>query len=189
MRPGRLRATLLACAVLAPALPAGTALADAGDLDPAFGEGGRQVLAEDGHPEATLVQPDGRIVIASGYPATDFVVRRLLADGSPDRSFDGDGTAIADLGALEEVYGAALHPDGSIIVVGRSAAGIDAHGAMARFTSSGRLDPAFSPGGTQGDGRALLASMTDARAVPQHDRGAHRRRAAARRPAAGRWRR
>ena len=90
---GRPRTAALVLTLLAVALPAGDALAKAGDLDPAFGDGGRQVLAGNGMPEATLVQPDGRIVVVSGFPEADIVVRRLMPDGKPDRSFDGDGTA------------------------------------------------------------------------------------------------
>jgi hypothetical protein len=56
------------------------------------------VLPYDGHPVVTLAQPDGRIVLVSSHPDADFVVRRLTAEGKPDRSFGGDGTAVADFG-------------------------------------------------------------------------------------------
>ena len=164
IRRRSLRAALLT-AVLIATMPAAGALADAGDLDPAFGDGGRQVLAENGNPEATLVQPDGRIVVVSSYPATDIVVRRLMPDGSPDRSFDGDGTAVADLGGTEQTFAATLQSDGAIVVAGTSSVGVTDRGAVARFTPAGKLDPAFSPGGAEGDGRALLSSMARAHAV------------------------
>jgi len=162
--PGwRPRTAVLAITLFAAALPAGDAFARAGDLDPSFGDGGHQVLAANGHAEATLVQPDGRIVVVSGHPAPDFVLRRLMPNGEPDPGFDGDGTAIADLGGTDHPHAAALQPDGSIVAVGNStgADGVD-RAVVARLTPGGKLDPSFSPGGPEGDGRATLSPMARA---------------------------
>src|SRR5687768_5281693 len=109
------RAGVLGVVVVALALPAGAAAAP-GDLDPSFDGDGKLILPYNVHPEATLVQPDGKIVLVGSYPGTDFTVRRLNPDGSIDKSFDGDGTAIADLGANDQAYAAALQPDGGIVV-------------------------------------------------------------------------
>jgi 6-phosphogluconolactonase (cycloisomerase 2 family) len=108
------------------------------------------ILPADGHPVATLVQPDGRIVLVSAHPEPDFVVRRLLQDGTPDRSFDGDGTAVADLGATEHAHGAVLQPDGSIVVVGTSAAGLDRSTAARAATGSTAAATATAAGEAPG---------------------------------------
>ena len=95
-----------------------------------------------------LVQPDGKIVLA-GYgrsPKTDFVVTRINPDGSPDGSFDGDGTSGADFGDFDQGFAAALQPDGKILVAGRTYANFDV--AIARFNSDGSLDDTFD-----GEGR------------------------------------
>ena len=159
------RAGGLGVAVVALALPAGAAAAVAGDPDPSFDGDGKLVLPYNVHPEATLVQPDGKIVFVGSYPGTDFTVRRLNADGSIDKSFDGDGTAIADLGANDQAYAAALQPDGGIVVAGTSSTDSAHQGAVARFDSEGTLDETFDPGGGDGDGKKLLADMTGVAAV------------------------
>ena len=158
------RAGGLGIAVVALALPAGAAAAP-GDLDPSFDGDGKLILPYNVHPEATLVQPDGKIVFVGSYPGTDFTVRRLNPDGSIDKSFDGDGTAIADLGADDQAYAAALQPDGGIVVAGTSSTATGNQGALARFDSGGTLDDTFDPGGGDGDGKKLLADMTGVAAV------------------------
>ncbi len=158
------RACGLGVAVVALALPAGAAAAP-GDLDPSFDGDGKLILPYNMHPEATLVQPDGKIVFVGSYPGTDFTVRRLNPDGSIDKSFDGDGTAIADLGADDQAYAAALQPDGGIVVAGTSSTPTANQGAVARFDSDGTLDDTFDPGGGDGAGTKLLPDMTGAAAV------------------------
>ena len=146
-------------------LSSGVAVAAPGDLDPTFDGDGKLILPVNGHPEATLVQPDGKIVLVGSYPGNDFTVRRLTADGSVDRGFDGDGTAVADLGADDQAYSAVLQPDGKILVAGTSTAGSTRQGAVARFDTDGALDKTFDPGGGDGDGKKLLPSLHGAEAV------------------------
>ena len=46
-------------------------------------------------------------------------VTRLMPNGSPDTTFDGDGTATIDFGSLADVANdAVLQPDGRIVVAG-----------------------------------------------------------------------
>ena len=102
-----------------------------GTLDTSFGNGGK-VRTDLGHGEygyAGVVQPDGKIVVA-GYvheaalgnaPAShDQLVVRYNADGSADTSFGSDGVARTDIGGNDQVYAAALQPDGKILVAGNS---------------------------------------------------------------------
>jgi uncharacterized delta-60 repeat protein len=108
---------------------------------------------------AVRVQPDGKIVVAgsslmlvasrnSRINQNDFSVVRLSADGSVDTSFGHRGSAIVDFGyGVDVAYDMALEPDGSIVVAGVATNGTDQDFAVARFQSSGTLDPRFGKGG------------------------------------------
>ncbi len=68
------------------------------------------------------IQPDQKIVAVGhvvgfigGY---DFVVLRLLSDGSFDTSFSGDGVATFDFGEASRGHALAIQNDGKIVVVG-----------------------------------------------------------------------
>ena len=93
-----------------------------------------------------LVQPNGRIVVVVGGAATgSFCVARLRSNGALDTSFDGNGKQTVDFGGENErAFGAALQPDGKIILVGDA----DLDAAVARLNANGSLDTTFS-----GDGR------------------------------------
>lgn len=176
----------IAAQVWAPAL---VRLADNGDLDPSFGVDGRVANPIPGEtdrmePQALALEPGtGRILVAGverlpGYVEKGFVLR-LLPDGSPDPTFDGDGLRRIVFGfsspestALRAVAGAS---DGSIMVAGDTY--FDADGnrfALARLREDGSLDPAFDGDGLrtvgfaghfgraqalvrQGDGGAVVA--------------------------------
>jgi uncharacterized delta-60 repeat protein len=128
-----------------------------GDLDPSFDGDGKKTLSYGGedNANATLVQPDGRILVVGGGSAgDDFLVTRLKRDGSPDTSFDGDGTASANFGDYDSALAAALQPDGKIVVAGITDAGEDI--AIARFNSNGSLDASFDPGGAEGAGKKVF---------------------------------
>ena len=146
-------ATILLGAALAAALTVapGTAGAAprAGEPDPSFGSAGRVVLPYDIQPAAVLVQPDGKLVVPD---ATSFRVLRLNPDGSPDRSFDGDGIASTDVGTGGNIISAALQPDGKLLLGGVTAT-LDS--AIVRLNGTGSLDRTFSPGGSDGDGKKI----------------------------------
>jgi uncharacterized delta-60 repeat protein len=156
-RGARTRAALT-LAIAATALTPAAASAAAGDLDASFGTGGKRVLPGTELPLDVLVQPDGKIIEVGGtnVSITGFVVRRLNADGSPDKSFDGNGSALAkfpNLSGSVDAVGSALQPDGSIVVAGNSSLmGV----AVARFRPDGSLDPTFGEGGADGDGRVVI---------------------------------
>ena len=158
-RGARTRAALT-LAIAATALTPAAASAAAGDLDPSFGTGGKKVLAGTELPLDVYVQPDGKIVEVGGQnvSVTGFLVRRVNTDGSPDKSFDGNGAATAKFpnltGSINAV-GSALQADGSIVVAGSTSAGV----AVARFRPDGSLDPTFGEGGADGDGRTVIANL------------------------------
>jgi len=91
-----------------------------------------------------LVQPDSKIVVTGNPGLSEVItVTRLNPNGSPDTTFEGDGTATIDFGAGgEPASGAVLQPDGKI-VVGSAQAGV----AVARLNANGSPDAAFGAAG------------------------------------------
>jgi uncharacterized delta-60 repeat protein len=142
-------ASLLAMVILLGA--ATPAAAQAGHLDPTFGNGGvavtdfgvqyQQQVAAVG---AVAIQTDGKIVVAGGVPAGNrngfpsFAVARYQTNGSLDTTFGVGGIAL-----VQTLYGnfaaVAIQPDGKIVAGG--AAGV------VRFNSNGSLDSTFGKGG------------------------------------------
>ena len=115
------------------------------------------------YPTPAAVVPGGKIVLVTS--ANDqVVVSRLLANGAPDATFDGDGQAVIQSLNPLRGYALAIEPDGKIIVagsMGNSSPGTDA--AVWRLkadggsgTPNGALDPTFDA-----DGVALIDSTTD----------------------------
>lgn len=152
----------LACPALTPMLTSAascTTAGQAGCLDETFGgtgvvltdtTGGGAYQNEIDWAITPLLQPDGKIV-AVGYSgkfgsstSKDFTLVRYNPDGSLDTTFGTGGiTRDAVTSADDEVWAAALQPDGKIMVAGGSAGRI----AVARFTPEGTLDPTFGAGG------------------------------------------
>jgi uncharacterized delta-60 repeat protein len=122
-------------------------MAHPGDLDTTFSGDGRRVIDFGGTDAArvVLVQPNGRIVVAGGgTPSGSFCVARLRRAGSLDMTFGTGGKRVVDLGGTDEVvYGAALQPDGRLVLVG----GSDALAAVARLNANGSLNSTFSGNG------------------------------------------
>ncbi|MEU9994740.1 calcium-binding protein [Streptomyces sp. NPDC050848] len=158
----------------------------AGGLDPTFGDGGIAFLTAFGQPAAALdvaVRSDGRIV-AAGYAGGRFAAARLLTDGTPDTSFDGDGTVATDPAPSLEEGGTglslALQSDGKIVVGGE--VGTTRFDFMVmRYNADGSLDTGFSGDGmvrtdfgayegaeevaVQADGKIVAMGNTDADAA------------------------
>jgi uncharacterized delta-60 repeat protein len=135
---------------------AGPAAADAGDLDPAFGGGDGQVVTSmgvgDAYGNATVVQKDGRVLVAGtashATDDTEFAVVRYKPNGSPDPTFGGDGRVVTNLtGGDDQPYGVALAGGGKILVGGYAGENF----AAVRYLPDGTLDHTFS-----GDGKAII---------------------------------
>src|SRR6476619_429282 len=123
-------------------------MASPGDLDATFGSGGKKTVNFGGTDaaRAVLVQPNGRIVVAGGGgPASSFCIVRLrAANGTLDPTFGSGGKRLIDFGTDDEAaHGAALQPDGKIVLGGDSRL----QPAIARLKANGSLDPAFATGG------------------------------------------
>jgi uncharacterized delta-60 repeat protein len=151
----RLPAAALAAVLLAAAAPAH---ARPGDLDPAFGTGGKVVTdlaGEFDDANAVAVQPNGRIVAAgfavAGTGLPDFALTRYRADGTLDPGFGAGGKVILDfagLGLGDQVRALAVRPGDRIVAAGSTTTGdFSADFALARFRADGTLDPGFGSGG------------------------------------------
>jgi uncharacterized delta-60 repeat protein len=100
-----------------------------------------------GSVNAILVQPDRNILVAGNAAGNlAMTVTRLTPNGSIDTSFGTGGTATIDFGTLDDIAGgAALQPDGKIVVAGYTQASEDV--AVARLNPNGTPDPSFGTGG------------------------------------------
>jgi uncharacterized delta-60 repeat protein len=114
-----------------------------GALDPDFGGDGRVTLPGAGSLSTVLVQPDRKIVVAGNASGSAVMtVTRLMPNGSPDTTFDGDGTATIDFGSTADIVGGAvLQANGKIVVAGYTQASEDV--AVARLNPNGSPDTTF----------------------------------------------
>jgi competence ComEA-like helix-hairpin-helix protein len=106
--------------------------------------------------EANEAYWSGDQVSATYEMIVSFQAASSSLDG-PDPTFGIDGKLTTDF-ALRDDFGngAALQPDGKIIVAGRASNGLDDDFGLARYNSDGSLDPSF---GT--DGRVLTDLTLD----------------------------
>src|SRR5215212_2264548 len=119
-----------------------------GTADDSFGTGGITGLDYGGADDLlddVLIQPDGKIVaVGRGGATNDWVVTRLTPQGLPDPSFDGDGTAVLNLGGDDWASSVALRDDGKLVIAGHSnRAGI----WVSRLNADGSPDTGFSDDG------------------------------------------
>ena len=113
------------------------AFAAAGGLDPTFGNGGKVLTPVGGIVDNALLQSNGDIVVGG-----TFGILRYLPNGSLDNGFGSHGLAADPNGAA----GLAIEPNGEFLAVGETP-NPSREFAVARFTASGALDPAFGHGG------------------------------------------
>lgn len=108
---------------------------------------------------AVAIQSDGKIIAVGAtdsdtsiFNDNDFVTVRYNADGSLDTSFDGNGSAIMNVGSGSSNGRAiAIQPDGKIVAVGSGVFDNRRNGfAVARFYPDGTLDESFDGDGLVG---------------------------------------
>lgn len=102
-----------------------------------------------------VAQPDGRLLLSAQVENGGSVgIARYSADGALDASFDGDGMVITPLTGIAYAmpYELRVQTDGKVLVGGTAVASgsFKHHFVLARYTTAGALDPAFS-----GDGITL----------------------------------
>src|SRR5688500_5394706 len=127
-----------------------------GSLDPSFGGGG-QVFTPFGFYSfavAGLLQPDGRIVAVGWGSLTagstvSVLAARYNADGTLDSSFGTAGQVTLPLAQEFFVRGAALQPDGKLVIAGRYGPPGALDFGVVRLLPNGAADPSFD-----GDGLA-----------------------------------
>ena len=131
-----------------------------GDVDATFGNNGRvlTLLPAPATGRAAALLPFGKFVVAGemrrdGSNNDDFLVIRYNADGSLDRSFDGDGIVTTPIGTQTAVgYAVATQPDGKIIIAGVAVTNFngssgDVDFGLVRYNTDGSLDGTFGNGG------------------------------------------
>lgn len=128
-----------------------------GQLDPAFGAGGK--VSTDfargfDRARAAVLQPDGRIV-AAGFAIRpsgsneDFAAVRYLANGALDTSFSGDGMTQVSFGSCcQSANEVLLQRDGKLVLVGfPDTESTDSDFTIARLNRNGTLDASFGVSG------------------------------------------
>ncbi|MFN0130340.1 MAG: cadherin-like beta sandwich domain-containing protein [Verrucomicrobiales bacterium] len=152
------------------ALPA-TRAQVAGSLDPAFNPN-VPPLADDIDPyivRATVVQPDGKIIIAGNFGTVGGEFRgglaRLLPDGTVESTatFSGFNPVGGGISSGSGIYSAVLQPDGKILLGGSGTAGrlgrINADGTVestATFNTGAGPNAAVYGMALQADGKIVL---------------------------------
>lgn len=160
----RARGSVIASTLL---LGMGIALAAPGDLDPGFNGSGLLSLNIGGNygssANAVVQQSDGKLVLVGDGTLNpddnaDFVVVRLMADGTLDGSFSTDGVARANFGdvpvfggSYDVAHAVIQQTDGKLVLAGTTAQVLQIFGdddiALARFNADGTLDSTFGDGG------------------------------------------
>jgi uncharacterized delta-60 repeat protein len=124
-----------------------------GSLDPTFGAGGFIGVGPGATSHVAVTAEDSIICVGVSDSPRRFLARRFLADGSPDTTFDGDGTALVDHGLANFphpfVYTrAVLQADGKIVAFNRRLGPSDTLDlAMVRVATDGSLDANFGSAG------------------------------------------
>jgi uncharacterized delta-60 repeat protein len=88
-----------------------------GSLDPSYGSGGIATLPDWYGVNGIILDASGRIVL----PLVGAGAVRLNPDGSADKTFGNGGIALAPLGSHGGANGAAIQPDGDIVLAGAAA--------------------------------------------------------------------
>jgi uncharacterized delta-60 repeat protein len=139
------------------------AVATPGELDASFGVEGRLTTNFGGTYDwayGVAVQPKGGILaagVSNSGGTYDFALARYTRDRALDSDFGGQGVVTTDFGgSYDWAYGIALQRDGKIVVAGVSDVGGSKDLALARYLSSGSLDPDFGQGGMMVETRRPL---------------------------------
>jgi len=123
-----------------------------GTLDADFGSGGKVRIAfGSGNDYATgiALQPDGKILVG-GYARIgttyDFALARLLANGTLDPTFGGDGRVTTPIGTSAQANSVAV-ADGHVVLGGTAKVNGSDDFALARYGIDGTLDTFFGSDG------------------------------------------
>ena len=121
--------------------------------DPHFGDAGRVSFGDPGtseYIEGLAIQADGRIVgvgtKCGDFPYCEFLVVRVLGDGTPDASFGSGGSITVDITAEEERgYGVAVREDGRLVITGQYGSNMGPGIFLFGLNADGGMDNTFMP--------------------------------------------
>ena len=122
--------------------------AQAGTLDPTFGDDGIIIVNANRGANYSIIQPDGKIILMSSYFGVN--LDRLNADGTYDESFGINGHANFNFNG--KMYGSlnntmALLNDGKIVCAARYFPGGNTNVGILRINANGTLDSSFGRNG------------------------------------------
>jgi len=120
-----------------------------GTLDTAYNHSGvvQLDLGGDEYAAASVVQPDGKLVVL-GDDGVDVLLVRLNLDGSLDHGFAGNGIARIDVGGgNDRASDLAIDPYGRLLVTGRGVIGGLPQTFVLRVMPDGTLDSSFGLSG------------------------------------------
>ena len=161
-RPALCRSRFIASvwAAFACLLLSGTSVAAPGQLDPTFGIGGASIIPVTPRADvagAVAVQSDGKLVLAGNCQTTqntrrELCLARLRTDGTPDPAFGSAGTVRTTLDGDASGNAIVVASDGKIVIAGPCLIALWSvwSSCLARYDSSGALDPTFGVGGKVG---------------------------------------
>lgn len=117
--------------------------------------------------KAVLVRPNGKSIVAGAVECSDGITRcfglaRYLSTGELDTTLNGKGFVRTLIYDGSESAAVAVLPDASIFVAGSALYNGQTVFAVAKYTSTGLLDPSFAGDGIQ---IANFGSTADSRAV------------------------
>ncbi len=153
-----------------------------GKRDGSFGANGVATYSgpgdESDYGNIVALQPDGKILIVGASSLGgqfDILVLRFNADGTLDKSFAGDGATTYGRSGdrYDYAWGAAIQPNGKIVLAGATSNGTDNDGLLIRYLPDGTLDRGFASGGVfefavpgaAEDSLAAVAVQADGRIV------------------------
>jgi uncharacterized delta-60 repeat protein len=120
-------------------------------------------------PHAVALQADGKIIVAASNDTSGAATAiRFTSTGTPDSSFGPDHDGFVPIPGMAYLAGAAVLPDGKILVAGSTPRTNDAAFAVARLNGDGTLDTNFGAGGSgvqfidfSSPGTAVFAELND----------------------------
>jgi uncharacterized delta-60 repeat protein len=128
-----------------------------GTPDVSFGDNGAVYAAFDNSSDvgSLAIQSDGKILALGNYSGVGHggtALIRYNSNGSPDNTFDGDGTLVIPDSSDRNLglSNIALQPDGRIVMPGTVLSGIDftlRDSVMVRLNANGSFDNTFGNGG------------------------------------------
>ena len=123
-----------------------------GNLDNSFSGDGKVTtpIGSNSSAASVAIQSDGMIVVAGSALIsnnTRFALARYQTNGNLDPTFGSNGKVHTPIGLAAEARSVAIQTDGMIVVAGYSTGVSNSRFAVARYQTTGLLDPTFASNG------------------------------------------